>query len=167
MPEILGVVILKLDSHGVCCPYKSVSACGFYLTSLLILLAFTGCAAGPDFKRPSAPAASGYAPGNPVPKATSSAPVPDGESQRFNPAADIPFDWWTLFQSPQINTLVMRAFKANPSIESAQAAGTGICGSTGGIFLSHGWRQLYTIWKPAFSRVTLNAELNSKLPFKA
>ena len=43
-------------------------------------------------------------------------------SQRFNPAADIPFDWWTLFQSPQINSLIKRAFKANPDIESAQAA---------------------------------------------
>lgn len=118
----MGVVILKLDSRGVCHPYKSASACGLYLTSLLVLLAFTGCAAGPDFKRPSAPAANGYAPGNPVPKATSSAPVLAGESQRFNPAADIPFDWWTLFQSQQLNTLVIRAFKANPSIESAQAA---------------------------------------------
>ena len=45
-----------------------------------------------------------------------------GESQRFNPKADIPFDWWTLFQSPQINSLIKRAFQANPSIASAQAA---------------------------------------------
>ena len=45
-----------------------------------------------------------------------------GESQHFNAAADIPFDWWTLFESPQINSLIRRAFKANPGIESAQAA---------------------------------------------
>lgn len=45
-----------------------------------------------------------------------------GESQRFDPAADIPFDWWTLFQSREINSLVERAFKANPTIDSAQAA---------------------------------------------
>lgn len=54
--------------------------------------------------------------------ATASAPVLDGVSQRFNPAADIPFDWWKLFQSPQLNGLVERAFKANPTIASAQAA---------------------------------------------
>ena len=57
-----------------------------------------------------------------VTEATASAPVLAGESQRFNPAADIPFDWWTLFQSPQINSLIKRAFKANPNIESAHAA---------------------------------------------
>lgn len=89
---------------------------------MLMLAALSGCAAGPDFKRPPAPAAAGYTPGGLMPEATASAPVPDGESQRFNPAADIPFDWWKLFQSAQINSLVERAFKANPTIESAQAA---------------------------------------------
>jgi NodT family efflux transporter outer membrane factor (OMF) lipoprotein len=89
---------------------------------LLIIATLAGCAAGPDFKRPDVPAASGYAPGNAIQVATVSAPVPAGESQRFNLVADIPFDWWTLFQSPQINSLIERAFKANPSIESAQAA---------------------------------------------
>lgn len=92
------------------------------LATLLILAALAGCAAGPDFKRPPAPAADGYAPAGHLPESTASAPVPAGESQRFNPAADVPFDWWTLFQSPQINALIERAFKANPSIESAQAA---------------------------------------------
>jgi NodT family efflux transporter outer membrane factor (OMF) lipoprotein len=90
--------------------------------SLLILAALTGCAVGPDFKRPPAPSANGYAPTGLISEATASAPVQAGESQRFNPTADIPFDWWTLFQSPQINSLIQRAFKANPNIESAQAA---------------------------------------------
>ncbi len=93
-----------------------------YLTTLLLAAALAGCAAGPDFKRPPAPTANGYLPGGGVTEATVSAPVPAGEAQRFNPAADIPFDWWTLFQSPQINSLVKRAFKENPGIESAQAA---------------------------------------------
>ncbi|MGB8408558.1 MAG: TolC family protein, partial [Gallionella sp.] len=89
---------------------------------MLMLAALAGCAAGPDFVHPPAPAAGGYIPGGLTPEATASAPVLAGESQRFNAAADIPFDWWTLFQSPQINSLVERAFKANPTIESAQAA---------------------------------------------
>jgi NodT family efflux transporter outer membrane factor (OMF) lipoprotein len=89
---------------------------------LVIIAVLSGCAAGPDFKRPDAPAAKGYAPSNTLTEATASAPVLAGETQRFNPTADIPFDWWTLFQSPQINSLIKRAFKANPSIESAQAA---------------------------------------------
>lgn len=57
-----------------------------------------------------------------MPGTTASAPVLGGESQRINPTVDIPFDWWTLFQSPQINSLIKRAFMTNPSIESAQAA---------------------------------------------
>ena len=81
-----------------------------------------GCAVGPDFKRPPAPASNGYVPASLILEATASAPVLAGESQRFNPIAEIPYDWWTLFQSPQINSLIKRAFKANPSIESAQAA---------------------------------------------
>ena len=100
----------------------SVSAHRSLIVSMLMLAALAGCAAGPDFKRPPAPDAGGYTPGAVMPEATASAPVPAGESQRFNPAADIPFDWWKLFQSPQINSLVERAFKANPTIESAQAA---------------------------------------------
>jgi NodT family efflux transporter outer membrane factor (OMF) lipoprotein len=102
-------------------PKSFVSNGKFFPVSLLMLAALAGCAAGPDFKRPPAPAANGYTPVG-FPETTASAPVLAGESQRFNPAADIPFDWWTLFQSPQINSLIERAFKANPTIESAQAA---------------------------------------------
>ena len=101
---------------------NSVSIYRASLISLLISAGLAGCAAGPDFKRPPAPTADSYAPAGLVPGATASAPVLAGESQRFNTTEDIPFDWWTLFQAPQINSLIKRAFKANPSIESAQAA---------------------------------------------
>ena len=97
---------------------KNRSSC--WLSIPLVLLA--GCAVGPDFKKPQAPTAQAYAPDNKLTETTTSAPVLAGEAQRFNAAADIPFDWWTLFQSPQINSLIQRAFKANPSIEAAQAA---------------------------------------------
>jgi NodT family efflux transporter outer membrane factor (OMF) lipoprotein len=42
--------------------------------------------------------------------------------QTFNPAAAIPFDWWTLFQSPALNSLIAKSFKANPDIASAGSA---------------------------------------------
>src|SRR5208282_5578023 len=90
--------------------------------AILPFIVITGCAVGPDFKRPDAPNATGYAPTKAITEATASAPVLAGESQRFNTTADIPFDWWALFQSPQINSLIQRAFKANPTIEAAQAA---------------------------------------------
>ncbi len=84
-------------------------------------LLLSACAAGPDFKRPAAPATSGYSPQS-APAETTSIEVAGGEAQRFDSKTDVPFDWWTLFQSPQLNSLIERAFKANPSIESAQAA---------------------------------------------
>lgn len=90
--------------------------------AIIPLVVIASCAVGPDFKRPDAPTANGYAPTNAVTEATASASVLVGASQCFNTTAYIPFDWWTLFQSPQINSLIKRAFKANPSIEAAQAA---------------------------------------------
>lgn len=91
------------------------------ITLLALSLTMAGCAVGPDFKRPAAPAADSYSP-KAMPNSTVTTAVAVGEAQHFNTQADIPFDWWTLFQSAQLNTLIERAFKANPTIESAQAA---------------------------------------------
>jgi NodT family efflux transporter outer membrane factor (OMF) lipoprotein len=81
----------------------------------------SACAVGPDFKHPQSPPNAGYTP-TPLPPRTTSAPVAGGAAQQFAIGRDIQFDWWTLFQSPAINALVEQAFKANPTIESAQAA---------------------------------------------
>ncbi len=80
-----------------------------------------GCAVGPRYHRPEAPANAGYAP-EPLPEKTAAAPVQGGESQRLINDRDIPFEWWELFKSPALNALVERALKANPTIASAQAA---------------------------------------------
>ena len=79
------------------------------------------CAVGPRYHRPEAPANAGYAPA-PLPQTSSSAPIHGGDAQRFISGRDLPFEWWQLFQSPALNALVERAFKANPTIASAQAA---------------------------------------------
>jgi NodT family efflux transporter outer membrane factor (OMF) lipoprotein len=88
------------------------------LASALLL---AGCAVGPDFKRPDAPKDGGYAP-QPLPDQTAQTGVPGGAAQRFVAGADIRADWWTLFQSPALDALVERAFRANPTIEQAKAA---------------------------------------------
>jgi NodT family efflux transporter outer membrane factor (OMF) lipoprotein len=90
-------------------------------TCLLALAALSGCAAGPDFKRPEPPAAQHYTVQPPAPE-TASAGGLAGAAQHFDANRDIPFDWWRLFQSPALNSLIERALKANPNIESAQAA---------------------------------------------
>jgi len=80
-----------------------------------------GCAVGPRYHTPEAPANAGYAPA-PLPSSTAAAEVHGGEEQRLISGRDIPFEWWQLFQSPALNALVERAFRANPTIAAAQAA---------------------------------------------
>jgi NodT family efflux transporter outer membrane factor (OMF) lipoprotein len=48
--------------------------------------------------------------------------LPESSAQRLISDRDIPFEWWQLFQSPPLNGLIERAFKANPTIPAAQAA---------------------------------------------
>jgi NodT family efflux transporter outer membrane factor (OMF) lipoprotein len=91
------------------------------LTGTAILLALSGCAVGPDFLKPAPPKDAGYAP-KPLPVQTASATVYGGDAQHFAAGKDIPFDWWTTFQSPALDALVEKAFKANPTIEQAKAA---------------------------------------------
>jgi NodT family efflux transporter outer membrane factor (OMF) lipoprotein len=80
-----------------------------------------GCAVGPRYHKPEAPANAGYAP-TPLPDASSSAPIHGGDVQHFISGRDLPFEWWQLFQSPALNALVAQAFKANPTVTTAQAA---------------------------------------------
>jgi NodT family efflux transporter outer membrane factor (OMF) lipoprotein len=79
------------------------------------------CAVGPNFHEPEAPANAGYAPA-PLPETSSSAPIHGGEVQQYVAGRDIPFEWWQLFQCPELNSLIDKAFKANPTIAAAQAA---------------------------------------------
>jgi NodT family efflux transporter outer membrane factor (OMF) lipoprotein len=76
---------------------------------------------GPDFHRPAAPVITGYT-RQPLAAQTVSAGVAGGEEQRFIPNLDLPRQWWTLFQSPQLNALIDQALKANPTLVAAQAA---------------------------------------------
>ena len=91
--------------------------------ALLVMAAAlaASCAVGPRYHTPAAPADAGYAP-TPLPQSSASSAVHGGEEQRLISGRDIPFEWWQLFQSPALNALVERAFKANPTIAAAQAA---------------------------------------------
>jgi NodT family efflux transporter outer membrane factor (OMF) lipoprotein len=91
--------------------------------ALLVSVAAFGasCAVGPRYHRPEAPPNAGYAPA-PLPETGASVPIHGGEAQRLVSGRDLPFEWWELFRSPALNALVERAFRANPTIASAQAA---------------------------------------------
>jgi NodT family efflux transporter outer membrane factor (OMF) lipoprotein len=87
----------------------------------VVALTVSACSVGPDFLKPSPPESAGYAP-RALPDRTASANVYAGGPQHFVAGADIPFDWWTAFQSPALNALVEKAFRANPTIEQAKAS---------------------------------------------
>src|SRR6516164_2357907 len=83
--------------------------------------ALSGCAVGPDFDRPAAPDVEGFT-SSPLPGKTASADVAGGQTQRFVQDLDIPGQWWTLFHSTALNTLVEEAVKNNPTLPAAEAA---------------------------------------------
>jgi NodT family efflux transporter outer membrane factor (OMF) lipoprotein len=91
------------------------------LLCVALLVALSGCMVGPDFKRPAAPSVAGYLPG-PLPGRTAAAAGSAGEAQAFSLGADVPGQWWTLYNSPALNAIVEHALKANPDLASAQAA---------------------------------------------
>jgi NodT family efflux transporter outer membrane factor (OMF) lipoprotein len=87
----------------------------------LTAAAIAGCAVGPDFERPAAPDTTRYT-REPLGAGTDSAPVPAGQAQKFVQDMDIPSQWWALFHSHELNGLIERSIKANPSLEAAIAA---------------------------------------------
>jgi NodT family efflux transporter outer membrane factor (OMF) lipoprotein len=86
-----------------------------------IALLAAGCAVGPNFKPPPAPRAAGY---TTKPLAGTAATPGDsaGAAQRFQSGANIPADWWRLFHSRSLNTLVATALTSNADLQAAQAA---------------------------------------------
>lgn len=78
------------------------------------------CAVGPNYKRPTTPAAERYTPA-PLPPATAVAAGVAGAAQVFSPTHDISAQWWTLFRSPELSALIERAYAANPTIDAAVA----------------------------------------------
>jgi NodT family efflux transporter outer membrane factor (OMF) lipoprotein len=92
-----------------------------HVVAISASLLMAGCAVGPEFKRPAAPANGGYTP-TPLPTTSSTNTVPGGEAQQFVEARDIPGEWWALFHSKPLNDLIERSLKANPDIKAAQAA---------------------------------------------
>lgn len=78
-----------------------------------------GCAVGPDFQAPAAPTTGRYtAQALPASSAASNA----GPEQRLVEGRDIPAEWWALFRSDGIDSLMRQAMAANPDLQAADAA---------------------------------------------
>ncbi|MGO9514681.1 MAG: efflux transporter outer membrane subunit [Steroidobacteraceae bacterium] len=83
-----------------------------------MLCVLSGCAVGPNFHRPQAPAVTHYSNGA-DPAITASV---QGTAQRFNPGAAVAADWWRLFRSPQLDAVIKEAIAGNPGLDAAQAS---------------------------------------------
>ncbi len=87
-------------------------------TMLSVLVA--GCAVGPHFRSPAAPAVSSYT-AKALPPETASAPGTGGAAQRLLPGRDIPGEWWTLFHSAALDSVIRQALADNPTLAAAEA----------------------------------------------
>jgi NodT family efflux transporter outer membrane factor (OMF) lipoprotein len=88
---------------------------------LVAAVLLASCAVGPDFAPPPAPGVNGYTP-EPLTTATASSATAGGQAQHFVRDLDLPGQWWTLFHSKALNSLVEKALAANPDLQAAQAA---------------------------------------------
>jgi NodT family efflux transporter outer membrane factor (OMF) lipoprotein len=81
----------------------------------------SGCAVGPNFRRPTALGVLNYARPSLAEK-TASSGVAGGEEQRFVHEQQLSYQWWTLFGSARLNALIEKALNASPTLIAAQAA---------------------------------------------
>lgn len=83
------------------------------ILALMAMAALSACNVGPDFATPPTPEAKHF-----TPEPTAS----PGEGQRFEENRDIPADWWTVFKSKPLDSLVRESLQNNPSLHAAEAA---------------------------------------------
>jgi NodT family efflux transporter outer membrane factor (OMF) lipoprotein len=79
------------------------------------------CAVGPDFEAPPKPDVTRYTREALTPRTTAT-DVELGQAQRFVNGKDVRGEWWRLFRSPGLNTLIDQSLAANPSLKAALAA---------------------------------------------
>jgi NodT family efflux transporter outer membrane factor (OMF) lipoprotein len=90
------------------------------LVVLTVAALVGGCTLGPNFLSPEPPKADAYLPDGP--SSFVAGGIDGGEAQRIVQSLDIPAQWWAVFQSAELNSLIEQALRANPDITSAAAA---------------------------------------------
>ena len=92
------------------------------VAGLAAAIMFAGCTVGPRYRAPAPPTVTAYTP-QPPPAETASSPGANGYAQHFNESAAIAADWWTAFQSPELNAMVAQALKNSPTLRWATGFG--------------------------------------------
>jgi NodT family efflux transporter outer membrane factor (OMF) lipoprotein len=84
---------------------------------LLMFVLLSGCAVGPNFTRPTPPAADRYT----APGPGDAWPDPKGTAQREVLGQQIEGSWWSLFRSEAIDSVVAQAVEHNRTLEASTA----------------------------------------------
>ncbi len=85
-------------------------------TALCAALSLNACV-GPDFTPPESPDVGSFTPDRQPAKYTA-----QGKTQHLDISRELPAEWWEMFHSPALNSLINRALHDNPNIEAARAA---------------------------------------------
>lgn len=119
----LGTMAMMQQIVALAVPFANAPAATVLAVTVRLLLGLlvSGCAAGPDFVRPTAPAVSRYT-AEALPASTASAPVSAGAAQHYVEGQAVSAQWWKVFGSNQLNQLVATALQANPDLQAADAA---------------------------------------------
>src|SRR6516162_4241089 len=88
---------------------------------IVVSVAVSGCAVGPNFNPAPAPDVTGYVKGKLASPNPGKGP-PDVPAQRFITGADVATRWWAAFKSQPLNDLVRQAVDHNPNLQAAEAA---------------------------------------------
>lgn len=87
----------------------------------IAVVALAGCAVGPNYREPAAPAVDRYTV-QPLPESTAAADTVGGDAQTFLAGQNVPQQWWTAFGNAELDRRVQQAFAHSPTVAGAQAA---------------------------------------------
>jgi NodT family efflux transporter outer membrane factor (OMF) lipoprotein len=107
---------MTLTPTAACCWGRRA---GHLHTALALLVLLSGCTVGPDFKPPAAPPTARYTSPGETPVGESDA-GPGSPPQTLAVGEKVAVDWWTLFQSPDLDSVVKQAIDGSPTLESAK-----------------------------------------------
>ena len=94
---------------------------GLRFVGCVALTLLSACTIGPDFVRPAPPSTERYTE-TPMPDVTVSTPGLGGAAQHLERGADLPSQWWDLFHSEALESLVRASIADSPTLAAAQAA---------------------------------------------
>ncbi|EIP97061.1 efflux transporter, outer membrane factor lipoprotein, NodT family [Opitutaceae bacterium TAV1] len=88
--------------------HRSMSSRHALLPSIVVLISLSGCAVGPDYRKPDTPAPAAWAEPGPWKVSAPRDHLPKGE-------------WWTVYNDPVLDRLAAQATAASPTIRAALA----------------------------------------------